>query len=81
MGKIILATEKDLEAVAELAARKVLAEPTPTWMSFSQVCKYVNYSRPTVQKWMDTREFPISKKCDRPRFNRLDVDEWMKGDL
>ena len=81
MGKIILATEKDLEAVAELAARKVLAEPAPNWMTFAEVCEYVGYSRSTVQKWIDNRQFPVSRKCGHPRFNRLDVDEWMKGDL
>jgi len=81
MSDLVICTQEHLEAAAEIAARKVIEESDhDNWMNFEELCAYLKFSRPTIQKWIDERGFPVVKKCEHPRFYKYSVDAWMLSD-
>lgn len=81
---LVVIPKEELAEVMEKSLDKVLRSKvpyTPEWMTFDELCHYLNYSKTTVQRWIDNRSFPVSKKNVRPRFNKFKVDEWMLSDL
>ena len=66
----------------ELLIQKFLSKfqnPFPEIMTIEQVCKYTQYSRPTILKFIREKNFPVSRPCESQRFFRSQVDEWLKA--
>jgi excisionase family DNA binding protein len=85
--QIAVLSKADLADIARQAAdfaiesaRQGLIPLTPEVMTMPQLCAYLQFSRPTVLKAIETKGLPV-KKCfgtNAPRFIKKDVDEWLR---
>ena len=49
------------------------------WMSMKQICEYLGISRDTATKWIRTKGMPAHQIDRIWRFDKEEVDEWMKN--
>ncbi len=49
------------------------------WLSMKEVCEYIHISRDTVMNWIKKEGMPAHQKGRLWRFDRNEVDEWMKN--
>lgn len=48
-------------------------------MTVKMTCEYLKVSRSTLSQWMKTGKIPYSKIGRSPRFDRDELDEWIKS--
>jgi len=63
----------DLLTRDDLTELKDIRPKGSPWMTLDEVCRYIQFPALSIQKWIDTKGFPVSKGW----FNRDDVDNWM----
>lgn len=49
-------------------------------MTVKMTCEYLKVSRSTLSEWMNKGKIPYSKIGRSPRFDRDELDEWIKSD-
>ncbi len=49
------------------------------WMSMKQICEYLGISRDTATKWIKTKGMPAHQIDRIWRFDKEEVDEWMRN--
>ena len=49
------------------------------WMSTNQICEYLSISRDTVAKWIKNKGMPAHKIDRIWRFDKEEIDEWMRN--
>lgn len=47
-------------------------------MTVKMTCEYLKVSRSTLSEWMKKGKIPYSKIGRSPRFNRDELDDWIK---
>ncbi|MBQ8951406.1 MAG: helix-turn-helix domain-containing protein [Eubacterium sp.] len=49
------------------------------WLSMKEICDYLQISRDTVKNWINKEGLPAHQKGRLWRFDKNEVDEWMKN--
>lgn len=49
------------------------------WMSMKQLCAYLGISRDTATKWINNKSMPAHRIDRIWRFDKDEIDEWMKN--
>jgi excisionase family DNA binding protein len=49
------------------------------WLSVDQIADHLGIKRDTVYKWVDERQMPGHKIGRLWKFNKQEVDEWVKS--
>jgi len=48
-------------------------------MTVKMTCEYLKVSRSTLSEWMKKGKIPYSKIGNSPRFDREELDDWIKS--
>ena len=85
-----MSIEQTIETVVERAVLEAF-EPIrdelkrqnsfPEIMTLTQVAEYTQYTRQTILRFIKEQGFPVSNRCERPRFVKSEVDRWLKGEI
>ncbi len=49
------------------------------WLSVDEIGAYLGVKRDTVYKWINERKIPGYKIGRLWKFNKMEVDEWVRG--
>ena len=49
------------------------------WLSVDQIADHLGIKRDTVYRWIDERQMPGHKIGRLWKFNKQEVDEWVRG--
>jgi len=49
------------------------------WLSVDEIATYLGIKRDTVYKWISERQMPCHKIGRLWKFNKEEVDEWVRG--
>ena len=49
------------------------------WLSVDEIADYLGVKRDTVYKWISERQMPGHKIGRLWKFNKMEVDEWVRG--
>ncbi len=49
------------------------------YLTVKMTCDYLNISRSTLSEWMKNSKIPFSKIGRSPRFDRDELDQWVKS--
>jgi excisionase family DNA binding protein len=49
------------------------------WLSVDEIADHLGIKRDTVYKWISERQMPGHKIGRLWKFNKLEVDEWVRG--
>lgn len=49
------------------------------WMTTKEVCEYIKVSRQTLMRYINQQDFPGYKHGRDWRFDRKEVDAWIRG--
>jgi len=50
-----------------------------TWLTLDEVCQYLKIGRTTIYQLARLGEIPASKVGNQWRFNRSEIDNWMRN--
>lgn len=56
-----------------------MAEIEDRWLSMSEICKHLGVSNDTVYKWIDKHEMPAHRLGRLWKFQKNEVDEWVRA--
>ena len=49
------------------------------WLSVDEICVYLGIKRDTVYKWIDEKDMPAHKAGRLWKFQKLEVDMWIRN--
>jgi excisionase family DNA binding protein len=56
------------------------ADTLPRYMTAGQVAAYIGSTEPTIRTWTSRRKIPAIRKGRFVRYDRDEIDRWMKKD-
>jgi predicted DNA-binding transcriptional regulator AlpA len=81
--KILEASETLSETISKskkFTGSKFKPEHSQEFFSANEICARLSIARPTINKWQETRNFPLPVKIGNycNRWRKTEVDSWIK---